>query len=172
MSQQGILSDLTTAGGDIETLTGDSGGAVGPDGAFNVNILGGAGISIAGTPGTNTITINTTGGFLTWNREAGTSVSMAVDNGYIPTNAALTTLTLPVTAVVGDEIEIIGEGAGNWTIAQNAGQSIQFGNLSTTVGIGGSLDSSNQWDTVKIICRVADTTWSVAQSPVGILNVV
>jgi len=58
MSQQGILADNTTAGGDIETLTGDTGGAVGPDGANNVNILGGTGIDVAGNPGTNTLTIS------------------------------------------------------------------------------------------------------------------
>lgn len=58
MSWAGLLADSTSAGGDVETLTGDTGGAVGPDGAFNINIVGGTGISVAGTPGTNTLTIN------------------------------------------------------------------------------------------------------------------
>lgn len=49
-----------TAAGDIETLTGNSGGAVGPDGAFNVNILGSGNIDVAGNPGTNTLTISET----------------------------------------------------------------------------------------------------------------
>ena len=64
MSQSGLLSELTSAAGDIETLTGDSGGAVGPDGAFNVNILTATSsnfelseITTVGNPGTNTITI-------------------------------------------------------------------------------------------------------------------
>lgn len=58
MSQQGILSDqITPLGGDIETLTGDSGGPVGPDGAANVNIIGGPGITVEGDPGTFTLTI-------------------------------------------------------------------------------------------------------------------
>lgn len=171
MSQQGALGDGGTVLPDIETLTGDSGGAVGPDGLFNINILGGTGINIVGNPGTNTLTVNTTGGFLTWNRVAGPAVPLAVDNGYIPTNAALVTLTLPAISVVGDEIAIIGEGAGGWVIAQNAGQSIQFGNLSTTIGVGGSLASTNRYDTVTLICRVANTTWSVL-SNVGVLNVI
>ena len=51
-----------TPAGDVETLTGDTGGAVGPDGAFNINVLGGSGISVAGNPGTNTLTINSEGG--------------------------------------------------------------------------------------------------------------
>lgn len=57
MSQQGMLTDSTSSGSDIETLTGDTGGAVGPDGAFNINVLGGAGITVTGSPGTNTLTI-------------------------------------------------------------------------------------------------------------------
>lgn len=44
--------------GDLATLTGDSGGAVGPDGSHNINILGGSTLSVAGNPGTNTLTIN------------------------------------------------------------------------------------------------------------------
>lgn len=52
----------STPGGDIETLTGDTGGAVGPDGAQNINLLGGTGISVAGDVGTNTLTFNSDGG--------------------------------------------------------------------------------------------------------------
>lgn len=42
---------------DVETLTGNTGGPVGPDGAFNINILGADGVVTTGNPGTNTITI-------------------------------------------------------------------------------------------------------------------
>lgn len=154
-----------------ETLTGDIGGAVPPDVVDNINVLGGTGCVTTGNPGANTITINVTGGAVTWSREAGAAIAAAVDSGYINTNVGLTTVTLPATAALGTVIEIMGESAGNWVIAQNAGQSIQFGNLSTTVGVGGSLASTNRWDTVKIVCRVADTTWSVT-SNVGVLNVV
>lgn len=46
-------------GGDIETLTGNSGGAVSPDGANNINIVGdGTSITIVGNPGTNTLTVS------------------------------------------------------------------------------------------------------------------
>ncbi len=57
MSQAGKLRDGTVLA-DVETLTGDTGGAVGPDGAFNINILGGTGIDVDGTPGTNTLTVS------------------------------------------------------------------------------------------------------------------
>lgn len=170
MSQSGKLYDGTVLP-DIETLTGDIGGAVGPDAAFNVNLLGGTGCITTGTPASNQIVFDVTGGGITWSREAGAAVAATIDSGYINTNVGLTTITLPATAALGTIIEICGEGAGGWTIAQNAGQSIQFGNLSTTVGIGGSLSSTNQYDTVKIVCRIADTIWSVL-SNVGVLNVV
>lgn len=45
----------------VDTLTGNSGGAVGPDVMNNINILGGTGIVTSGNPGTNTITISATG---------------------------------------------------------------------------------------------------------------
>lgn len=170
MSQAGRLRDGTVLP-DIETLTADAGGAVGPDAAFNIDILGGAGIATTGNPGANTITITTTAAVTPWTREAGAAVAMAIDNGYIPTNAGLTTLTLPAVATVGDYIEITGEGAGGWIIAQNAGQSINFGNLVTTVGVGGSLASTNQWDSVRLVCRIANNGWSVL-SNIGVLNIV
>lgn len=62
MSQQGRIGDGGTALPDIETLTGDIGGVVGPDATFNVNILGGADVTTTGNPGTNTITIDIAGG--------------------------------------------------------------------------------------------------------------
>lgn len=58
MSQQGILADQTTALGDVETITGDSGGAVGPDGAGNINLVSGPGIGVVGNPGTFTLTVS------------------------------------------------------------------------------------------------------------------
>lgn len=58
MSQQGALSFDTTII-PIETLTGNSGGAVGPDGSGNIDILGNnvSGIDVVGTPASNLLTI-------------------------------------------------------------------------------------------------------------------
>jgi hypothetical protein len=58
MSQAGSLTGGGSVLPDVETLTGDSGGAVGPDAAFNIDILGGTGITTVGVPGSNSITIN------------------------------------------------------------------------------------------------------------------
>ena len=60
MSQSGALSSTGGSGGlVIETITGNSGGPVGPDATFNINLLGNntLGIDIIGNPGTNTLTI-------------------------------------------------------------------------------------------------------------------
>lgn len=110
-------------------------------------------------------------GTITYTRDAGAAVALVADNGYINTNVGLTTFTLPAAAALGTKIAIIGESAAGWTIAQNAGQNVQYGNTSTTVGVGGSLSSFNRYDTVDLVCRVENTTWSVVGS-VGVLNVV
>lgn len=60
MSQSGLVSDSTTSGSDIETLTGNTGGAVGPDAAFNIDIVGTGDLTVTGNPGTNTLTISDT----------------------------------------------------------------------------------------------------------------
>jgi hypothetical protein len=45
----------------IDTLTGNSGGPVGPDGSGNVNVIGSGDVTVTGNPGTNTLTISLTG---------------------------------------------------------------------------------------------------------------
>jgi hypothetical protein len=60
MSQAGLLSENSSALPDVETLTGNSGGAVGPDAAFNIDIQGDntQGIDIVGTPASNLLTVS------------------------------------------------------------------------------------------------------------------
>lgn len=99
-----------------------------------------------------------------WSEVTGTTQSMAVNNGYILNNAGVVTATLPTTAALGTIIEVAGKGAGGWTIAQNASQLIHYGSQVTTTGAGGSLSSSNQYDSVKLLCTVANTTWTVLSS--------
>ena len=161
MSQQGRLEDIATA---TETLTGDTGGAVSPDPTNTINIVGGPTITVAGNPGTNTLTISVTGGGFPWTEVTGTTQSLAVDNGYIANNAGLVTLTLPTTASLGEPIQIVGKGAGLYTIAQNAGQTIHFVASSTTTGVGGSLTAIEQFATLEIVCTTANTDWTVVDS--------
>ena len=59
MSQAGISSGGSLPG-VVSTLTGNSGGAVPPDGSNNINVLGDntQGINIVGNPGTSTLTVS------------------------------------------------------------------------------------------------------------------
>jgi len=50
-----ILAQGSTS---METLTGDSGGAVSPDGAGNITLTGGTNVTITGTPGSNSLTFD------------------------------------------------------------------------------------------------------------------
>lgn len=62
MSQAGFLDSSGGGGGNIQTLTGNTGGAV-PPSANNINVIGdGTTITVTGNPGTSTLTISQTSG--------------------------------------------------------------------------------------------------------------
>ena len=91
----------------------------------------------------------------------GTTQTMAVNNAYASNNAGTVTFTLPSTTAVGDELLVMGLGAGGWAIAQNSSQLIHFGSTATTTGVSGSLASQNAFDTIQLKCLVANTTFVV-----------
>lgn len=122
-------------------------------------LTAGTGISISSVSGA--VTITATGSGEPWTTVSGTSQALAINNGYYANNVGLVTLTLPTTAAVGDLIMVGGQGAGGWKIAQNASQTIQFGNQVTTPGTGGSLASTLQYDNVTLRCMVANTAFAV-----------
>lgn len=132
-----------------------------------------AGTNISITNGAGSITVAGTGaaGF-TWVDQATSSVTMAVNTGYVIDNgASLVTATLPATAAEGSIFRVAGFSAGGWKVGQAASQLIHFGNVTTTTGTGGSLASSNQYDQVELLCVVANTTF-VVLSAVGNLTFV
>lgn len=102
-------------------------------------------------------------GGMTWN-VANASQSMAAGNGYIANGASLVVLTLPVTAAVGTLISIQGYGSGGWQVAQNSGQQIFVGSVSTTATTG-TMSSANRYDSINLICTVADTIWCSLGGP-------
>lgn len=101
----------------------------------------------------------------------GTAQAMVINNGYIANNASLVTATLPSTSAVGDLVWIVGQGAGGWQIAQNVGQTIHFGNQDTTMGTGGHLDSTNQYDAIQLLCTAANTDWTCTGISQGNISV-
>lgn len=100
-----------------------------------------------------------------WVTVSATSQAMESNNGYIPNNGALVTLSLPSTSVVGDEIKVAGQGAGGWIISQAAGQQIHIGSVASTLGAGGSVASTNQYDSLYLVCIVANTIWTLVGAP-------
>jgi hypothetical protein len=144
---------------------------IGSTGATPVpaTITGTLGITV--TNGAGTITISGGGGGYTWTEVTGTSQTMAANNGYITNNPALVTLTLPTTAALGTTLSIAGKGAGGWKIAQNAGQEIFFGSSATTIGATGYLQSTQQFDSIELLCITADTQWTVITGPQGAITV-
>ena len=106
------------------------------DGSGNIGfstLIAGTNISIANVGSSITISAMGFAGF-TWNVVTGTSQNMVSHNGYIANNAGLVTLNLPVTSAVGDEIDVIGKGAGGWLIQCGTGQTIVLGEDTTSSG--------------------------------------
>lgn len=129
------------------------------------------GIGIAITNAAGAITIDATGSGMAWVDVTGGAQAIAVNTGYTANFATLVTATLPVSAVYGATTVIVGKGVGLWKVAQNANQMIHFGAVTTTTGVGGSLAAILQYDTVTMVCTVADLEWTVVNA-VGNLTVV
>jgi len=117
----------------------------------------GTGVSI--TNGSGSITIDVSGGGISWTEVTDTSQAATINNGYVANNAGLVTVTLPTIAAIGDIVEVVGKGAGLFKIGQNAGQTIHFVDTDTTTGTGGSLTATEQYDWIKLICITANTDW-------------
>lgn len=184
----GVWGQLATPGSDLDSLTGDSGGAVFSV-SNNINIQGGASGAISFSNGGigqldaqvqvdgTTIDIvagqlKVVGGGFSWNViTVGGPTQMVNNEGYIANAGVLCQILLPATSSVGDSIQIVGIGSGGFRITQNAGQNIMYlGNLSTA-GVGGSFSSTVNTCTIEIICTTADTLWSVVDSN-GVFTIV
>lgn len=162
MSQVGVFSDNAPGTIDIVTITGNSGGAVPPDAAGNINILGSGVIDVTGNPGTNTLTITSSSGGISWSDQSG-AFNASEGNGYFITATA--TGTLPASPVEGDTIAFNVDTTDILTIQANTGQYIR---LSTTLSsAAGTLVNTAIGDAIVLIYRATGTTWH-AQSALGI----
>lgn len=136
------------------------------------SLTAGTGISITNTDGTggNPTIASTTA--IIWITTAVNVASMTVQTGYfcVAAGGALT-LGLPAVAVLGDTIRVSLDGATSWQITQpNAGSQIRFGNQTTTVGVGGSLTSTAQGDSIELVARTTNL-W-VCESAMGNITIV
>ena len=93
---------------------------------------------------------------VTWVDVSTTSVQAESNKGYLANNIDQVTITLPANPSFGGLVQISGVGAGGWKVAQNAGQTVETGNL-----LGGRIGES--W-----IARESNRSWaSLASSANG-----
>lgn len=140
MSQQGQLSTSGSGGAVVEFLTGNSGGPVPPDAAFNINVVGNnpTGINVVGMPGSSTLTIV---GIQATTSQRGT-VQLATNAQSIAgTDTSLVITPSTLTAKLGAQtLNGLPIGAGTtspltWTSAPTNGQ-ILIGNTAGTPSLG------------------------------------
>jgi hypothetical protein len=81
-------------------------------------VTGGAGLTVDGPLSGSGATV--------WQVPAGTAVQAQSNTGYLLTNSQSVTVTLPAAPNVGDVVEVFEAGAGGWTMAQNATQSVLY----------------------------------------------
>jgi len=133
----------TGAVGGVVTLTGDSGGPISPI-AGNIDILGGAGVSVVGTAGTLTISLSGGGiAFDSFVPDAGTnpvvpsatgSCTMAGTANQITTTGGLNTLTFSIPAT------LVAPGSIASTTTLTAGSTLTVttsATVGTTLGVTG-----------------------------------
>jgi hypothetical protein len=144
------MSQITTRitgsgpGAVVETLTGNSGGPVGPIGG-NINVLGTGVITVVGNPGTSTLTITPSGSiassFIT-NPATGTATPVAgvltfAGTGGITVSAAGSTVTIDGATISAGTITGNTGGPqpqtlGNWNIL-TANSTVQFAGAASTL---------------------------------------
>lgn len=122
--------------------------------------------------GTGSISISATGVANNFVIVTGTSQSMLSNTRYRSNNSSLVTLTLPSISNPGDLLSISGMGTGGFKIAQNSGNQIFLGTSSTTLGITGSLQSTNQYDSIWLECLTTNANWAALGAPQGNITVV
>ena len=124
-----------------------------------LTLTAGAGISI--TQAAGTVTIANAGAGPSWNF-INASIPMVADNGYVcvaPGGALV--LPLPAVSTQGQEIEVYLYGATSFQITQAANQRILYGNTFTTLGVAGSITSTSQGDSIRMLCATDNLIWIV-----------
>lgn len=98
---------------------------------------------------------------VTWSTIVTATLAAAINNGYvIADTSAPCVVTLPATAPIGSKISLRGLSTGmGWTATANTGQTIQFGNQ--TSSSAGSWGTTVPSDSCDLECIVANTVWTL-----------
>lgn len=100
----------------------------------------------------------------TWLFASATPIAMAANTGYITNFAGVINFNLPTICSAGSIVEVVGATNFEWTIGQAAGQSVVLGDLSTTVGVFGQVQSTKASDCIRLVCTQANTTFEILSS--------
>ncbi len=93
--------------------------------------------------------------------ETPTPLVVANRIAYVCRGTGLLSFKLPASSLAGFSFKIIGKSC-LWEIQQNAMQSISFGNLTTNLGVTGSLKSTFITDKIEVTCLTANTEYDVS----------
>lgn len=111
MSQISVIPLGAGGGTPVEFITGNSGGPVTSDGVNNINLLGSGDITVTGTPGTNTLTISSSGVV---------ADSFATNSGTATPAAGILNIvggTNMTTTGSGNTVTVVGTGAASFSWA-------------------------------------------------------
>lgn len=87
-------------------------------------------------------------GTFKWQTVSGLTQQSERNTGYIPTNDAQVTITLPQNLAVGEIVRVSGAGIGGWKIAQNDGQTIIGAGITLTPPVWTPRDNSRGWTSI------------------------
>lgn len=186
---QFFVDKSVVPGGAINTLSAQGGALTPPSGTnfdFSGTATGAILFSIAAdglmraavqvdnstiqVNGSNQLSAVTSPG-LTWS-VIGASQSLVAGHGYFCTTGGALLLALPAVSAVGDTIEVALDGSTSFQITQPAAANqIRFGSLQTTLGLAGTITSTVQGDTLRIVCETANARWVVTPGSIGNLTV-
>lgn len=98
--------------------------------------------------------------------------AMISNNGYVTQSSSLNVLSLPVVSSFGDVISISGQGSGGWKVTQGAGQQIIVDPNTTTSGATGYIASLTRYNSITLLCIVANLTWTAYIPPQATLTII
>lgn len=118
---------------------------------------------ICTTTGTSSTAVWTkVGSGIQWHLVMGVSQLAQLNQGYVTSDSALTTITLPTSFSFGDTVRVAGNGTGGWTLRAGAGTIINVGTQVTTSG--GTVSSVHTNDSIEIVATATNTSWMMVSS--------
>lgn len=135
--------------GDVVSLTGNSGGAVGPDGSGNINVVGSGGVLVTGDPSTNTLTITAGTSVLNYTTVSTTPYTVLSTDDYLGVNCSSSAITIKLpNAPTTGRVYIIKDSTGN---AQTNNITVTTVGGSVTIDGATTFVMNTQYEAIQVI---------------------